>query len=299
VVAYVGRLVGVPAEELGQYEWDGRTIKDHRADIRKYFGFRECSVADADKAAQWLATDVCEKERQVDRVRAELLAHLKEERIEPPTRDRVRRIIGTGLRQAEKAQTARICARIPDEAVTRLLALVAKTTDPAEAPPPYTIGLGQDRIDHVERDDLGEFPQMAGREHATGHRDLASDDRLDHTGAPRNDCLGGQTAPNRAPLPTSRPTPHRGHTGPKPLTTRPWPLGEWLRGIRPWSLRKNPLEDHGDHCYSSGGRARERGGGTRERIDMGAPLRGHGRAIGRPGAPFKSTPERHDHAIHF
>src|SRR3954466_4560158 len=35
-----------------------------------------------------------------------------------------------------------------------------------------------------------------------------------------------------------------------------------------------------------GGRARERGGGTRERrIDMGAPLRGHGRAIGRLGAP--------------
>ena len=66
------------------------------------------------------------------------------------------------------------------------------------------------------------------------------------------------------------------------------------------SLRKNPLTDHGDHCYFSAGRARERGGGTRERsIDMGAPLRGHGRAIGRPGAPFKSTPERHDHAIHF
>jgi hypothetical protein len=54
-----------------------------------------------------------------------------------------------------------------------------------------------------------------------------------------------------------------------------------------------------DHCYFSGGRARERGGGTRERIDMGAPLWGHGRAVGRPGAPFTSTPERHDHAIHF
>ncbi|GLY70275.1 hypothetical protein Atai01_68940 [Amycolatopsis taiwanensis] len=31
---------------------------------------------------------------------------------------------------------------------------------------------------------------------------------------------------------------------------------------------------------------------------MGAPLEGHGRTIGRPGAPFTSTPERHDHAIH-
>jgi hypothetical protein len=38
-VAYVARLVDVPASELGLYEWDGRTIKAHRADIRKYFGF--------------------------------------------------------------------------------------------------------------------------------------------------------------------------------------------------------------------------------------------------------------------
>ncbi len=30
--------------------------------------------------------------------------------------------------------------------------------------------------------------------------------------------------------------------------TRPWPLGEWLRGVRPRSLRKNLLADHGDHC---------------------------------------------------
>ena len=28
-----------------------------------------------------------------------------------------------------------------------------------------------------------------------------------------------------------------------------------------------------------------------ERIDMGALLWGHGRAIGRPGAPFNSTPK--------
>ncbi|WP_433258614.1 DUF4158 domain-containing protein [Streptosporangium sp. CA-135522] len=58
--AYVARLVDVPGSELGLYEWDGRTIKAHRVDIRKYFGFRECSVADAEKAAQWLAVQVCE-----------------------------------------------------------------------------------------------------------------------------------------------------------------------------------------------------------------------------------------------
>jgi hypothetical protein len=49
-VAHVARLADVPADELGLYEWDGRTIKAHRADVRRYFGFRECSAADADKA---------------------------------------------------------------------------------------------------------------------------------------------------------------------------------------------------------------------------------------------------------
>jgi hypothetical protein len=55
----------------------------------------------------------------------------------------------------------------------------------------------------------------------------------------------------------------------------------------------------GNHVRFPGDRARERGGGTRGRNDMGAPLRGHGRALSRPGAPFASTPERHDHAFHL
>ncbi len=122
-VAHVARLVDVLAAELGFYEWDGRTIKAHRADIRGYFGFRECSVADADKAAEWLAANVCEKERQVNQVREELLAHLKGERIEPPAWDRVRRIIGTALRQAEQALTA---SRVPAEAAARMLALIKR-----------------------------------------------------------------------------------------------------------------------------------------------------------------------------
>ena len=104
----------------------------HRADVRRYFGFRECSVADADKAAEWLAANVCEKERQVDQVREELLAHLKGEQIEPPARDRVRRIIGTAMRQAEQALTARIASRIPAEAAARMLALIARAADPGD-----------------------------------------------------------------------------------------------------------------------------------------------------------------------
>jgi TnpA family transposase len=131
-VAYVARLVDVPASDLGFYEWDGRTVKAHRADIRRYFGFRECSVADADKAAEWLAANVCEKERQADRVREELLAYLKREQVEPPARDRIRRVIGTALRQAEQALITRIASRVPAEAAARMWALIARAADPGD-----------------------------------------------------------------------------------------------------------------------------------------------------------------------
>ena len=117
---------------LGFYEWDGRTVKAHRADIRRYFGFRECSVADADKAAEWLAANVCEKERQADRVREELLAYLKREQVEPPARDRVRRVIGTALAQAEQALTTRTASRVPAEAAARMRALIARAADPED-----------------------------------------------------------------------------------------------------------------------------------------------------------------------
>jgi hypothetical protein len=51
--------------------------------------------------------------------------------IEPPTLDRVERIVRPGLHQAEKILTAPIWARLPTEVRARLLALVS--TDAGEA----------------------------------------------------------------------------------------------------------------------------------------------------------------------
>ena len=125
-VEFVARAVKVPAIDLAFYEWDGRTSKYHRTQIRKFTGFRECSVADADKATEWLAGHVCQSERRSDRVRAALLAHLKDEQIEPPAKSRLLRIIGSALQQAEDALTLRISSRVPAEAIEAMLTLIAR-----------------------------------------------------------------------------------------------------------------------------------------------------------------------------
>lgn len=124
-VAFVARQVGVEPVELGLYEWTGRTIEYHRAQIRAHLGFRECSVADGDKLTEWLAVNVCEAERRPELVRDELLVQCRAARIEPPAAGWIDRIVRSALHQAEQTLTARIVARLPVDITGRLRALVA------------------------------------------------------------------------------------------------------------------------------------------------------------------------------
>ena len=61
-VAFVAGQIGVSPGELGFYEWTGRTVEYHRAQIRRTLGFRECSVGDAEKLVVWLAEHVTQAE---------------------------------------------------------------------------------------------------------------------------------------------------------------------------------------------------------------------------------------------
>ena len=125
IVDFVARRVGVSASSLAGYDWLGRTHRYHQAQIREYFGYRACSVADAEDLTAWLASAVCERERDAGRVRAELLARCRAERIEPPSDGRVDRIVRSALHQAETTMTVRIATQLSVGVRARLDALLA------------------------------------------------------------------------------------------------------------------------------------------------------------------------------
>jgi hypothetical protein len=58
-VEYVAGQVKVPPDAVADYEWSGRTIKYHRAQIRRAFGFREPTRADELRLTERLAGEVC------------------------------------------------------------------------------------------------------------------------------------------------------------------------------------------------------------------------------------------------
>jgi len=141
-VAFVARQVGVPASDFGFYEWAGSTIEYHRSQVRRHLGFRECSAEDAGKLTGWLAANVCQAERRADRVREELLARCRAERIEPPSAGRCDRIIRSALHQAEQALIQRVAARLGPDASARLAELAAAVgDDEAEDAEPSALAL--------------------------------------------------------------------------------------------------------------------------------------------------------------
>ena len=83
-VDYVAGLVNVAAGELGSYGWSGRTIEYHRAQIRSERGFGEATVDDEQQLAGWLARELCPVELDDTRLREDLLAGCREQRMGRP-----------------------------------------------------------------------------------------------------------------------------------------------------------------------------------------------------------------------
>lgn len=130
-VEFVARQLRVPVMDIGAYEWTGRSIERHRAQIREHLGYSECSVADAQELTTWLARHVAERERRPERVRDELLARCRSERIEPPARARVERIVRSALHVSEEAVSSRVTSRLADGSRQRIAVLLAVTDDDA------------------------------------------------------------------------------------------------------------------------------------------------------------------------
>ena len=74
-------------ETWEQYDWNGRSIEYHRAQLRQQLGFREASVADSEALRIWLCEQVLSTTHRLEHLREGLYQRCRDIRIEPPTPD--------------------------------------------------------------------------------------------------------------------------------------------------------------------------------------------------------------------
>ncbi len=125
VITFVATQVGVEASAYLQYDWQGRTVKDHRAEVRKLLDFRESTIADAEQMKQWLIAEVLPQEHQDERLREEAYARFRREHLEAPTPDRLTRLIRSAAHSFEQQLYEATLARLPEATQAALEALLS------------------------------------------------------------------------------------------------------------------------------------------------------------------------------
>jgi hypothetical protein len=118
-VEFIAKQVKVAPEQFEQYQWRGRTIEYHRAQIRKLHGFRETTVDDAQALSHWLCEQVLPRERNAERLKSAVYDRCRELHLEPPTAERIDRVVRSAARTYEESFCAEILARLSPVAARR------------------------------------------------------------------------------------------------------------------------------------------------------------------------------------
>jgi len=124
VVVFVAKQVGVAPEEFLQYQWRGRTIEYHRAQIRTALGFREATEQDEAALASWLAEAALTEDRDADRLKLRAYERCRALGLEPPAPGQMDRLIRSALRSADDHFCAATLQRLSPTTVLALEALL-------------------------------------------------------------------------------------------------------------------------------------------------------------------------------
>jgi Domain of unknown function (DUF4158) len=124
VVAHVAAQVGVAPEEYLQYDWRGRSIEYHRAQIRAHLGYRAATLQDSEELVAWLLTQEVVYDRQIDHLKAAVYARCRALHLEPPTPERVDRLVRSAMHTAEERLCTTILSRLPAATIAEMDALL-------------------------------------------------------------------------------------------------------------------------------------------------------------------------------
>lgn len=97
VVLYISKQLNLDLELFNNYDWNGRIIKYHRAQVRDFFKFREVVAKDIHTITQWVSKQVFYHNADVNNLKDVAYNRFKELQIEPPTPDRMERITRSAI----------------------------------------------------------------------------------------------------------------------------------------------------------------------------------------------------------
>ncbi|MEC4807326.1 MAG: Tn3 family transposase [Jaaginema sp. PMC 1079.18] len=137
VISYLASQLNLPENLYSDYDWQGRSAKGYRVEIRHLFHFRVATVQDSEEMSDWLIQEILPNEQKVESLQEIVYQKFRDWQIEPPTPLRVERLIRHAITQYETRVCHHTLSKLtPDiiEQIDRLLA-TAESTQTDEPPP--------------------------------------------------------------------------------------------------------------------------------------------------------------------
>jgi TnpA family transposase len=101
VVLHIAHSLNMSADRYLQYDFEGRTARYHKEQIRQWTGFRPGTTADAKALTAWLCAQTRVDEATSIALMTRLTERYKASKIEPPTPQRLERLVQAALRRIE------------------------------------------------------------------------------------------------------------------------------------------------------------------------------------------------------
>ncbi len=129
ILANIAEQIGVPVETWHDLDWEGRTVKRYRADIREWCGFREVTLSDLNNFKFWLIEEIVPQGIQTDHVREALLQRCRDLRIEPPASEHTNRLIQSAFQEHETHFCKTLFQSVNSEMLGRLNSLLQASVE--------------------------------------------------------------------------------------------------------------------------------------------------------------------------
>lgn len=120
VILYISKQLGIDGAFFENYNWNSRSAKYHRVQIRDFFNFREATVEDTKTMTEWLCKHVLYNDIDLEHLKIEAYKEFRELHIEPPTLDRIERLTRSALHTYEKQFFQETYQKLSQESILQM-----------------------------------------------------------------------------------------------------------------------------------------------------------------------------------
>lgn len=114
IVAHLAAQLQLSPDEFDAYDWSGRSASRDRRAIYERLGYRSATAEDGENLAHWLSEQpILQQDQRLETLLGVMYDRCRSLKLDPPTPDRLKRIIRSGIHQYETQFFEHISSRLP------------------------------------------------------------------------------------------------------------------------------------------------------------------------------------------